>query len=244
MLSMIRRALIRILLPLSWARSRDRVAKSLLRFSHTEADSAWQFLRAAEILESQEHRTTMIANALEELEHAGLFYEAARKYAKQPLPLGTFERKALVSQEADLINFLAYTYIGEQQIHIEFETYSKVTQKAYVGDVFQSIREDEAGHEDSAYKLLVALQPSRRLLRLALLRARLRRAYRDWMRFSETLGDALSWFWLSLIYYCLAPWVVRSCRQRLIKGNAVLESPTASATMPVRVQEQKLYPDG
>jgi hypothetical protein len=217
MLSLMRRVLIRTLLPSSWSYSRNRIAASLKRFSYTESDSAWQFLRAAAVL------TEPLLNALEEVNHAALFYEAASRYTERTLPLCASPRKALINQESELGDFLAYTYIGEHEVHREFETYSAVARNTEAHVVFEQIKEEEAGHEGTAYKMLVTRTDSRHELWLTLLRARLRRMYMDWIRLSETIGEALSWLWLTLFYYAIAPMFATSCRKYLAERDSTAQ---------------------
>ncbi len=215
MFSLLRRIVIRTLLPVSWGHSPHRVAKSLDRFSQVEADSAWQFLRAVEILPSPQAKAEMFENALEEVHHAYIFHEAASKKVSRPLPLETDSRKALLSSPEELPGFLGYTYLGEHDVHGEFQSYARAAGDPTVQAVFLSICEDEAGHEASARGLLAKALGSETKVRKVVIKARFRRIYADWIRFSTKLGEVFSGFWLGLFYFICAPLVAATCRRRL-----------------------------
>lgn len=232
MFSLLRRVVIRTMLPLSWGQSPRRVANSLNRFSQVEADSAWQFLRAVEILPSPQAKAEMFENALEEVHHAYIFNEAARKRVYRPLPLNAGSRKALLNDPGELPAFLAYSYIGEHEVHGEFQSYARAAGDRSVQEVFLSICEDEAGHEESARGLLAKALGSEAKLRHEVTSARLRRIYADWVRFSTRLGEAVSGFWLGLLYFLCAPWVAATCRRRLARppvAGHVLSSPATNS---------------
>ncbi len=155
MRALLRKLAIRTMLPVSWAFSKTRVSRSLLRFAEVEADSAWQFLRAMEVLELPHQRAAMFHDALEEMEHAAGFHSLARAYAERPLPLCRDRREALLHTPEDLGEFLAYIYEGEREVYGEFEDYCLAIRREDIRAWLQHIREDEAGHQDTALATLV-----------------------------------------------------------------------------------------
>jgi|SRR6185437_11093165 len=189
------------------------LASTLGRFSEVEADSAWQFARAADFLQLPKHRAAMLATALEETHHAFLFRRIASRGGARHGSSG-LARKTLVACAADIPTFLAYSHISEGLVHGEFTAIAAASGAPEVAEVLAEISQDESGHEDGASQMLHEIVPRATLAR-ALRKARWRRRWDDWMYVTHFIGKLNATLWLSLIYLLLGGFAAPLCRQRL-----------------------------
>lgn len=210
----LRRAMIRVLLPFSWWARRRRPAETLAQFAETEADSGWQFLRAFGECDSAVHRAHLFHNLLEESEHASLFTELVNK-RNGLVPPPEDGRHSLLDQEGELAAFLAYVQAGELDIAQEFEAYAKAVPDEDVRTVFQHIMTEEDGHQSSLWLALLDVTGSESKAHQLVGRARRRRAWRAFLRFSKRLGDSLLGLWLTIVYVVAGPFCVLQGRRRL-----------------------------
>ncbi len=235
MRALLRKLAIRTMLPVSWAFSKTRVSRSLLRFAEVEADSAWQFLRAMEILEEPHQRAAMFHDALEEMEHAAGFHSLARAYAERPLPLCRDRREALLHTPEDLGEFLAYIYEGEREVYGEFEDYCLAIRREDIRAWLQHIREDEAGHQDTALATLVEVLGGEDKLKRLIRQIRWRRQKESLVRLSTWIGNLFSGLLLGTIFLVSGPVFWWACRRRLrasLRDSEKRYIPIGSASAP------------
>ncbi len=211
----IRRMAIRHLLPLSWKLGDERVARSLQRFALVESDSAWQFLRAVEVLERPEHKAAMFHDALEEMSHAEGFSRLAARYAPRALPLPREARSPLIERADQLGEFLAYIYVGERDVYAEFDDYSRAARRADIEAHLAAIQADEAGHHEDAERTMLSLFGSAERF------ARLQRQAR-WRRFRESANRVSTWsgrivsgLLLGILYFVAGALLTVPARRRL-----------------------------
>lgn len=147
---------VRTLMPLAWRMNSQRAATALKRFSDTEADSAWQYLRAMLVADDVQLKRMLFENVLEELRHSDYFNDVRRGLPAGRTSLPTNERLRLVHTIADLPYFLAYAHECERSIHDQFDAYARACNIKEVSSVFRSIQEDEKEHESQAAQFLVS----------------------------------------------------------------------------------------
>jgi len=213
MIAPLRKAAIRMLLPLAW-RSPARMSKALSRFASTELDSAWQSLQAVRGIADPAMRAKAFRHAVEEMSHAEAFAGVGRKYAATLQTQEIFERHALLQPSCSpgaLVRFFADEYVGEKRIHQEFQSYWRAISHADVKAVFHRVMEDEQGHVLYAAGALKALTVQHGRQRwLAVLGAQLRYFWGGWLRFSKRIGQFPIEVGLRLVYLLsgafLLPW--------------------------------------
>jgi rubrerythrin len=213
MINLFRKLAIKTVLRVRWRLQPRSLAKTLARFSDVEADSAWHFGNAADLLEHPIHRAAMIATAVEETHHAYLFKNLATRDGGDPGASG-LARKQLLGSAADLPRFLAYTHISEGRIHQEFSVIARASVDADVKATIASISADEGAHEEDARQMLREVI-SPQVLERAIHHAKWKRTYDDWMFAVGGLGHLNSTIWLSLVYLALGGVAAASCRRRL-----------------------------
>lgn len=209
-----RRAMIRMALPFTWRVSRPQAARGLAKFSAIEADSAWQFLHALDAVDDPAQRASLFNNALEEVHHAALFERAATFYTDAPPDKPRPERKALYDPAKGLTYFLAYVYVGEQDVYNQFGSYCAAIGPGPAQDAFRSAREDEDGHVEIAMAILRKEIGSESAIRRKVAGIRLRRGWEAWLRFSKALGEISSGVALGAVYFVFGPLAAWKCRRK------------------------------
>lgn len=212
---LLRRGIVRILTPMSWRASDERLAKSLNRFSQVEADSSWQMLQALDANTDREFKAELFNNALEEVHHAALFGKLAREFSNVPPSLSAPHRQQLFDPEAGMLEFEAFHFVGETEVYDQFYAYAKAAHRPTVREMFLQIRGDEEEHQKLAYRELVKLSGSEKAAGKLIRRVRRRRLYEAWMRFSTALGDKMSGVLLSVLFFLAAPLFTPMCRKRI-----------------------------
>jgi rubrerythrin len=229
MIGLLRKLAIGTLLRVRWRAEPHRLARTLGKFADVEADSAWHYSVAADLLRQPAHRAEMVLTALEEVHHAYLFDRLATRHGT--VEKRSISRKRLISSADDLPGFLAYARIAEATIHNEFNALAEASGDEEARAAIQAISCDESAHEEDALTLLHQLT-TEASFRSALRRARLKRVYDDWMEVVRSIGTANAFVWLSAIYLILG-WIGRaSCQQRLDQGRAPDVGQAAWATDP------------
>lgn len=215
MRAVLRRVAIRHFLPLSWRLGDERVARSLQRFALVESDSAWQFLRALEVLEKPEHKAAMFHDALEEMSHAEGFARLAARYSPRPLPLPREARSPLIERPEQLGEFLAYIYVGERDVYDEFDDYARAARRPDIEAHLAAIQADEAGHHEDAERTVLNLVGSEaRFVRLQR-QARWRRFRESFMRVSTGIGHVVSTLLLGALYFAVGALLAVPARRRM-----------------------------
>jgi hypothetical protein len=127
-------------------KSPERVAQTLLRFSSTEIDSAWQNIHALNHgVSDPALRAQMLDHILEELHHASMLKNLSKRYSKQSAWLPLLERDPIYkgeSPEKALENFFVYEAVGEHAVEKQFETYASASPYQDVRALFLRLLED------------------------------------------------------------------------------------------------------
>jgi hypothetical protein len=223
-----RRMAIRTMIPVVWGLFKDRPSSTLLRFSSTEADSAWQFLHVLDAAEDIELRKELFNNALEEVHHASEFEAMSKQCGAKLISRQAPERVALYDPKKPFSHFLACVYVGESDVYQQFSAYSAAVRQVLTGqrrkrNFFDEAKEDEDGHLNLAKAALCKEFGSARLANREILKIRLKRGYEAWLRFSKRLGELSSSGLLSVLYFLAGPALFVTCRRRLAgvkKGDA------------------------
>jgi rubrerythrin len=229
-----KRFAISLLTPITF-RSRPRLCRILNRFATTEADSAWQLIRALDAIDDNELKSKLFHNAMEEMHHAELFGGLVAKYSDYPAPVAALPRRRLFDEAPSLAAFEAYHYVGEVDVYNQFLSYAKSAPPGLVRDTFLRIREDEDGHQDIAMAELSRLAGSNAKARALIRRVRLERAWESFTRTSKAIGDAVSTVLLSIIYVIFGAAFVIPCRRRFESVDLDLLSPQPAAAAGPRV---------
>lgn len=211
----LRRALIRLLLPLSWRLRRRRPVETLTQFAETESDSGWQFLQAYGRCPDPAHRAHLFLNLLEEREHTSLFVALVEARGARVRFDSDGGRSSLLDQESGLPEFLAYVQAGEHDIAEEFQAYGRAVDASDVREVFEHIQEEEDGHHSTLWQALLAVAGSEERAHQLVRRARRRRAWRTFLRASKRMGDAFLALWLTVFFVLLGPFFALQGRRRL-----------------------------
>ena len=212
----LRRLVIRTAMPMSWRLRRGRAAAALSEFAATEADSGWQFLRAMDCLPSPAHRALMFHNLLEEREHAAGFDALVKALPGGGAERAPAPREALLTGEADLPEFLAYAYAGELDISLEFGSFARAAGSVPAARaLFDAIRVDEDGHHHTLWRALQEAVPDEAEAQALVRKARRRRIWKVWLKFSKRIGDAFLGLWLTLVYAVFGLLLVIPSRRRL-----------------------------
>jgi hypothetical protein len=144
--------LVRLVAPLVW-RSRRRTAQKLLGFSATEAGSALDMLKAAELCEEPALRRLFFRHALDEARHAELFREAARGLLPAEETTGSEWNLVHASRQDlwakhDRAWFLAFVHEAEKAGAAQFAALAKHFAGTELGELFARI-EKEGGSSGS-----------------------------------------------------------------------------------------------
>lgn len=212
---MLKRLAIRAITPLSWGLSRERLARSLQRFSQVEADSAWQMLEALDAVGDPLFRAKLFSNALEEVHHAAIFDKLAREYALHPLPFAAPRRQTIFDSKRGMHEFEAHHFIGEADVYEQFLSYARAASSDRLRNAFLNIRGDEQEHQALAYSELRRMVGSRTATERLILRIRLKRLYQAWLRLGKKTAEAWLTMVLILVYLVMGPLFGPLCRKRL-----------------------------
>jgi rubrerythrin len=191
----------------------------LAEFAATEADSGWQFLQAFECVKEPKNQALLFQNFLEEKEHASRFDALVRSLPGGEHAGETAPRQSLVSDVDDVAFFLAYMYAGELDISQEFTAYANATAIPAAQALFRYIQEEEEGHHEKLWAVLVETAGSEAAANKLVKRARRKRAWTAWLRFWSRVGESFMGFWLALVYWVFGPFVSFAGRRRLKRGR-------------------------
>lgn len=214
MISRIRQVLIRITLPLSWRGKSQRIGATLRRFALIEADSGWQYLQAADALPEPAVRARMFLNALDEKHRAALFDRMAHQVDPITLRRPSGHRKALLTDPAELPDFLATIELGRHDLHSELESYGKASGDPRVAKLFLAMRDDptlQAGPDGA----LVQVLGSREVAEQARKRARFRRLRGAWNRLGAGASEGIAAVLIGAVFFLAGPFFAARARARV-----------------------------
>lgn len=226
MIGLLRKLAIRTILKARWRAEPQRLARTLGKFADVEADSAWHYSIAADLLQQPAHRAEMVVTALEEVHHAYLFDRLASRHG--PARKGRISRKRLIRSADDLPGFLAYAQVAEGKIHSEFDLLADASGDPEIEAAIKAISADESAHEEDALTVLDQVSTETGYRRL-LLRARVKRVFDDWMELLRLIGTANAFLWLSAIYFAFGGLGRATCRRRLRGAEAQAQGFSAHA---------------
>jgi rubrerythrin len=205
-------SLLRLLAPLVW-RSEAKIATKLEGFAATEAGSALDMLKAAELTDDPRLRRLFFRHALDEARHAQAFRAAARRLSPDAAQLGSeynliHATRQNLFQELGLYRFVAFVFLAERRGEAQFRALRRhFAARPELAALFERIARDERFHVAYSQRLLESWrrQGLGTTVRLALLRVRAQRALTAWRRAGRVIGDALARLLLGVVYFALLP---------------------------------------
>ncbi len=204
--------LVRLTAPWVW-RSNERIAHKLEGFAATEAGSALDMLKAAELTEDRKLRRLFFRHAMDEARHAQMFRAAARKllpngaHAQSEYNLIHATRQNLLEQ-LGLTRFIAFIYLAERRGESQFRALRQHFRgQRDMEQLFAKIGKDERFHVAYSRALLARLrkQGSAGEVRWALASIRFTRASTAWRRAGRQIGDLMTRILLGLVYLVVLP---------------------------------------
>jgi len=203
---------VRAAAPWAW-RTPERVAKKLRGFSATEAGSALDMLKAAELTEDPELRRLFFKHAMDEARHAAMFRRAAQRISPTLTRDGSAyahipaTRQNLLA-ELGLVPFVAFVHHAESQAQAHFGSLIRhFKDDTHLRDLFTQIEKDERFHTAYSAKILrgwidqgMAVQ-----VRRARWKIRWQRGWQAWRRWGRRIGDLLTQALLAAVYILVLP---------------------------------------
>jgi rubrerythrin len=215
--------LVRFVAPLVW-RNDAKIARKLDGFASTEAGSALDMLKAAELTDDPKLRRLFFRHAMDEARHAQLFRDAARRLAGTGRGAASeynliHATRQNLFETMGLVRFVAFVYLAERRGELQFRALGEhFVDRPELCDLFARIAKDEKFHVSYSRKLLRdwgnESQSRGREVLLALWYVRLARARDTWLRAGRLLGDVLSRICMSVIYLLVLPPFVLLSRWR------------------------------
>lgn len=201
----------RIALALAW-RGDAKIARRLAGFAATEAGSALDMLKAAEICGDEKYRRLFFRHALDEARHADMFQGMAKSLASDAAQWGEYAqihatRQNLLAQYG-LVRFLAFVHVAETKAAQQFEQLRRrFANRPEIAELFAKVLRDEKFHVAYSRHLLDMLiaQGQGKEVRAALLKVRWAGAWQAWRRAGRRIGDVLSRGLLTLLYWVVVP---------------------------------------
>jgi len=203
------------------------MASRLKYFSVMEADSAWQLLHALETIDEPQARALVLQHTLEELHHASEFDRVANAYEPSHPPKPLLHRDPILDPEKgpDAHSaFFAHAHVGEKDVFDQFNSYATGIGNCPAKSVFLEAKKDELGHVGLTYKFLLSSAGTTREASRWIRRARLRRAWESWLRFSHRLGEVPMRIILTILYFLGLFGGAWACRRRLMETACLVES--------------------
>jgi rubrerythrin len=206
------RLVVRLVAPWVW-RTPKRVAAKLEGFAATEAGSALDMLKAAELTEDPELRWLFFRHAMDEARHAQLFGEAARKLSGDVRPQRSeynliHATRQNLFERLGLVRFIAFVYLAERRGEAQFRGLQEhFADDPELQNLFARIGKDEKFHVAYSHRLLAEWRASGKggEVRRALWTVRGKRALDAWRRSGRLLGDVLARVMLTLVYLVVLP---------------------------------------
>jgi rubrerythrin len=213
---------IRVIAPLIWRKDR-KVAAKLRNFSATEAGSALDMLKAAELEKDPRRRKLFFRHALDEARHSNYFRDHARnldpdaaaQHGKYDLIHATRQN---LYQNLPLVDFMAFVYLAEKRGAAHFQSLQKhFKDREEIHDLFERIGKDEKFHIRYSKAVLDEWTRVGRgsEVRWALRRIQMNRAWDAWRRSGRSIGDFVSRLSLRVAYFIIVP--PFSLMQRLLQ---------------------------
>ncbi len=200
--------MVRLAFPLVW-RSPARMAGKLAEFGATEAGSALDMLRAAELTDDPRLRRLFFRHALDEAGHARLFREVAR--AVDPAGAAPLTDRARVhARRQDLFaalgaaDFLAFVHRAEQggEAHFRALVGALARTRPDLAALFEDVARDERFHVRYSARWLARVSDEPQQV---LLRAGLSAAWATWKRAGRGVGERVATVFLLGVFLLVLP---------------------------------------
>ena len=213
------RVLLRVLAPVVW-RSAEKVASKLEGFAATEAGSALDMLKAAELTEDPKLRWLFFRHAMDEARHARMFRDASRalctdvRHTASEYSLIHARRQNLFAR-MPLTEFIAFVYLAERRGEAQFQALrAHFHGQDELESLFARVAKEERFHVAYSQKLLETWEAEGRALEVtkALWKVRLTRAWEGWRRSGRIVGDLTSRLLLGVVYLLVLPLFVVAAR--------------------------------
>jgi len=203
---------VRVIAPVVW-RNDSKVAAKFRRFSATEAGSALDMLKAAELEKDSRRRKLFFRHALDEARHSNYFRDHARQIDAGEAGLNSrydliHATRQNLYQGLPLVDFVAFVYLAERRGAAHFRSLeSHFKDRPEIHDLFKRIGKDENFHIRYSKRLLDEWTKEGRgsEVRAALRRIRLNRAWDAWRRSGRQMGDFVSRLALRISYFVVVP---------------------------------------
>jgi hypothetical protein len=199
----------RIAMPIAW-RDPRRIAARLEGFAATEAGSALDMLKAAELEGDPRLRRLFFRHALDEMRHAQLFRAEARRI--HPEGARVISEHAMIRAtrqnlyaELGLVRFVAFVHLSERRAARQFAVIAQ--RRPELAPLFARVLKDERFHVAYSAHLLETWRRDGRAreVRAALLRVRAESAWKAWRRAGRSLGDAVARAMLLVVWALVLP---------------------------------------
>jgi len=200
---------VRAAAPLAW-RNDARIARKLAGFAATEAGSALDMLRAAELDPDPKLRRLFFQHAVDEARHARLFQQAARARGGE-IVLDAYEavhaRRQNLYERLGRVEFVAFCARAEKKGQQHFAALARhFANDPALHRLFERVEKDERFHVRYTEKILSQWEAEGdgALVRRARVAVRTREAWQAWRRAGRRLGDGLAKgvlaaFWLVVL---------------------------------------------
>jgi rubrerythrin len=188
------------------------MAEKLLGFAATEAGSALDMLKAAELCPDPKLRRLFLRHALDEARHARLFRDEALRLdpdgraRRSDYNLVHATRQNLY-RRLGLEEFVAFVHLAERRGEAQFRALHKhFGNRPELERTFAGIARDERFHVGYTAEILARWRRSRpQVVARALARVRGKRLWLGWRRAGRRLGDAVARALLTVVYFTLVP---------------------------------------
>jgi rubrerythrin len=225
----------RLLAPLVW-RSERKIAGKLLGFAATEAGSALDMLKAAELATDPRLRRLYFRHAMDEARHAQMFRHMARSLEPRDVSSDEDAYRLIHATRQNLyetygeMRFVAFVHLAERRGEVQFRALERhfALRRPDLESLFARIGKDERFHIAYSGRILEEWRRQGRAaeVRRALLRVRLSRAAQAWRNSGRIMGDALSRLLLVVLYLTLLPLFALIERRRARKERGGWKSCT------------------
>lgn len=227
-------------------RSETKIAAKLKGFAATEAGSALDMLKAAELEADPRRRKLFFRHAMDEARHSNYFRDQARQVdpgarAKPGAYNLIHATRQNLYQNLDLIEFVAFVYLAEKRGELHFRSLIKhFEDRPEIRDMFQRIVKDEVFHVRYSNRLLEEWRRAGKgkQVSMALRKIKMRRAWEAWKRSGRQIGDLMSNVLLALTYFVVLP--VFSLVQRVAEPEKTGWKDATPAT-PTVAWAKRLY---
>jgi hypothetical protein len=196
---------------LRW-RSDRALADHLRGFSATEAGSALDMLKAAELENEPKLRAQFFKHALDEARHAEMFRRAANELdgpsAGRDDTLVIRATRQNLFARYGLVRFLAFVFLSERRAARTFEVLRRRYQdRPEIEALFRNVLKDERFHVAYSEAALAALAKNGRAaeVRMALWSIRLESAWAAYKRVGRVASDALARLLSAVLYFMVLP---------------------------------------